>query len=139
MQCCAVSATERRAESQSSKLKRQKGGVSDTSSDPQGIHLSFFPTLWFFLGSSPSQSNGLLWVPIQAAVLYSRRSEARHTGLHAVPQPQCGEVCVMRAVCFQRRQGVRCEEDHAEQPQVLRTMFIPVCGDTHCGRPVFLL
>lgn len=55
MQCCAVSATEMRAKSHSSKLKQQKGSLSDTSSDLQGIHLPFFPTLFFRFTSIPEQ------------------------------------------------------------------------------------
>lgn len=53
---------------ESSKLKQQKGNLSDTSSDLQGIHLSFFPTLififrfisipqqWLIMGTNTSSS-----------------------------------------------------------------------------------
>ena len=87
----------------------------------------YLSPLLCFVGSSPSQNYGLLWVPIQAAVLRSRWSEVCHTSLHSVPRAQSSAVCVLHTVCFQRCQDVHCEEDHAEQPQVLRTMLITVC------------
>lgn len=51
----AASATEMMAESQSSKLKQQKGHLSDTSNDLQGIDLSVSPTLLFRSISTPEQ------------------------------------------------------------------------------------
>lgn len=125
-----------RAENRSSKFRQHKRTHQTKAEICR--ELIYLYLLLCFLDSSPAQDDVLL-VPIQAAVLHPKWSEAHHTSIHTMPQPWRGEVSAMCIVCFQGCQAVHYQEDSAEHPQVPHALHIQLRGEACGGGPLFLL